>query len=75
MTETRFDLLVVGGGIVGLAHALLAARAGLHVGVLDRDARANGASVRTFGFITVTGQGQPDTWRRARLLLRRRRAA
>ena len=66
MAETRFDLLVVGSGIVGLAHALLAARAGLKVCVLDRDARANGASVRNFGFITVTGQGMPDTWRRAR---------
>lgn len=64
--ETRFDLLVVGAGIVGLAHALLAARAGLRVGVVERDARANGASVRNFGFITVTGQGAPDTWHRAR---------
>lgn len=63
---TRFDLLVVGAGIVGLAHALLAARAGLSVGVVERDARANGASVRNFGFITVSGQGLPDTWRRAR---------
>ncbi|WP_372622971.1 TIGR03364 family FAD-dependent oxidoreductase [Falsiroseomonas sp.] len=64
--EQRFDLLVVGGGIVGLAHALLAARAGLGVGVVERDSRANGASVRNFGFITVTGQGLPHTWRRAR---------
>ncbi|MGX9965665.1 TIGR03364 family FAD-dependent oxidoreductase [Roseomonas sp. F4] len=64
--ETRFDLLVVGFGIVGLAHALVAARAGLKVGVLDRDVRANGASIRNFGFITVTGQGARETWRRAR---------
>lgn len=34
--------------------------------MVDRDTRANGASVRNFGFITVTGQGFPDTWRRAR---------
>jgi FAD dependent oxidoreductase TIGR03364 len=67
MTDrTRFDLIVVGAGIVGLAHALLAARAGLAVGVVERDARANGASVRNFGFVTVSGQGHPDTWRRAR---------
>ena len=61
-----YDLIVVGAGIVGLAHALHAARAGRRVAVLDRDAQANGASIRNFGFVTVTGQGAPDTWRRAR---------
>jgi FAD dependent oxidoreductase TIGR03364 len=61
-----FDLAVVGAGIVGLAHAWVAARAGLRVVVLDRDHRPNGASVRNFGFVTVTGQGAGDTWRRAR---------
>lgn len=61
-----FDIIVVGAGIVGLAHALHAARAGRRVLVLDRDAQANGASIRNFGFVTVTGQGAPDTWRRAR---------
>jgi FAD dependent oxidoreductase TIGR03364 len=60
------DLIVVGAGILGLAHALAAARAGRRVLVLDRDAQANGASIRNFGFVTVTGQGWPDTWRRAR---------
>lgn len=60
------DLIVVGAGILGLAHALVAARAGLRALVLDRDARAVGASIRNFGFITVTGQRRGDTWRRAR---------
>ncbi len=62
----RTDVLVIGAGIVGLAHALAAARRGLSVRVLDRDAQANGASVRNFGFVTVTGQQAGDTWRRAR---------
>jgi FAD dependent oxidoreductase TIGR03364 len=67
MTDpARFDLLVIGAGIVGLAHALAAARAGLRVAVVDRDAQANGASIRNFGFVTVTGQGLPATWARAR---------
>ena len=60
-----YDLAVVGAGICGLAHALAAARRGLKVIVLDRDAQANGASIRNFGFITVTGQQQGECWRRA----------
>jgi len=66
MTQFSADLVVVGAGILGLAHALAGVRAGLRVVVVDRDAQANGASIRNFGFVTVTGQGWPDTWRRAR---------
>ena len=66
MSEEFFDLAVIGAGIVGLAHALAAARLGKRVVVLDRDAQANGASVRNFGFITVTGQERGPVWRRAR---------
>jgi D-hydroxyproline dehydrogenase subunit beta len=61
----RFDLAVVGAGIVGLAHALAAARRGLRVVVFDREREAIGASVRNFGFITVTGQRRGECWRRA----------
>ena len=60
-----YDLAIVGAGICGLAHALAAARRGKRVVVIDRDAQANGASVRNFGFITVTGQQAGDCWRRA----------
>lgn len=66
MTADRFDLAVVGAGIVGLATALAGARRGLRVVVIDRDARANGASVRNFGFVTVTGHERGDMWQRAR---------
>ena len=62
----RYDLAVVGAGIVGLATALAAARRGLRVIVIDRDAQANGASVRNFGFITVSGQERGVMWSRAR---------
>jgi FAD dependent oxidoreductase TIGR03364 len=64
--EERFDLAVVGAGVVGLAHALAAARQGKRVVVLDRDAQANGASIRNFGFVTVTGQQRGELWRMAR---------
>ncbi len=64
--DQHFDLAVVGAGVVGLAHALAAARLDKRVVVVDRDAQANGASVRNFGFVTVTGQARGEVWRRAR---------
>jgi FAD dependent oxidoreductase TIGR03364 len=63
--KDRFDIAIVGAGIVGLAHALAAARLGKRVVVIDRDAAANGASIRNFGFITVTGQQAGTCWERA----------
>lgn len=65
MAAKGYDLAVVGAGIMGLACALAAARSGKTVVVIDRDAQANGASIRNFGFITVTGQQTGDCWRRA----------
>jgi FAD dependent oxidoreductase TIGR03364 len=64
--SNSYDLAVVGSGICGLAHALAAARGGKRVIVLDRDAQANGASIRNFGFVTVTGQQAGECWLRAK---------
>lgn len=66
MSRPRYDMAIVGAGILGLAHALAASRRGLSVVVVDRDAQANGASIRNFGFVTVTGQERGRVWRRAR---------
>jgi FAD dependent oxidoreductase TIGR03364 len=48
------DVLIVGAGIVGLAHACAALSRGLTVTIIDRDARAVGASVRNFGHCCIT---------------------
>ena len=50
------DVLIVGAGIIGLAHAALAHQAGLSVTVIDRDHRAVGASIRNFGHACITAQ-------------------
>ncbi|WP_370588789.1 TIGR03364 family FAD-dependent oxidoreductase [Pseudonocardia sp. C8] len=55
MTRTS-DVVIVGAGVVGLAHAVEAVDRGLSVTVLDRDERAVGASVRNFGHGCLTAQ-------------------
>ena len=60
MATTRSDLLVVGGGVLGLAHGCLAARRGLSVRLLERSVFARGASVRNFGMVWPVGQPAGD---------------
>jgi FAD dependent oxidoreductase TIGR03364 len=60
-----YDLAVVGAGIVGLGVAIAAARKGKKVVVIERNAKAVGASIRNFGFITISGQRAGAHWARA----------
>lgn len=55
MTGTA-DVVIVGGGIVGLACALAAVDSGHSVIVVERDDEAVGASVRNFGHVCTTAQ-------------------
>jgi FAD dependent oxidoreductase TIGR03364 len=49
-------IVVVGGGVLGTMHAVMARRRGSEVVQLEREAEARGASVRNFGLVWVSGR-------------------
>src|SRR6185369_15782650 len=51
---------IVGGGILGTAHALEAIDRGHEVVQLEREAEARGATVRNFGLIWVSGRATDE---------------
>ncbi len=54
-----FDIAVIGGGVIGLAHAYAAARQlgpGGKVVLIERNVYAQGASIRNFGMLWPVGQ-------------------
>jgi len=56
MSRTSARAVVAGGGILGTWHALELVEAGFTVEHLEAEAAPNGASVRNFGLVWVSGR-------------------
>ncbi|WP_172281581.1 TIGR03364 family FAD-dependent oxidoreductase [Chryseobacterium sp. LAM-KRS1] len=52
---TKFDLIVVGGGILGTFHAYHALKRNLKVALVEKNAQPQGATVRNFGQVVPSG--------------------
>lgn len=64
-TEQRVDVVIVGAGVIGLACAWQAARTGLRIRVLEREAPGSGASGVAAGMLAPVGEA---TWGEEALL-------
>jgi FAD dependent oxidoreductase TIGR03364 len=60
MQDKKYDLIVVGSGILGTFHAYHALKAGLRVLLLEKDNYPVGATVRNFG--QAVPSGMVDQW-------------
>ena len=56
MSDESGRVVIVGGGILGTMHAVLARRHGYAVTQLEREPAGRGASVRNFGLVWVSGR-------------------
>jgi len=66
MAKSKYELIVVGAGVVGMGIALAAHKKGVKkILVIDRHQACTGASIRNFGFITITGLRQKLMQKRA----------
>ena len=55
MADIDYDLVVVGGGVLGTFHAYYAMKKGLKVALLEKDSMPKSATVRNFGQVVPSG--------------------
>ncbi len=55
-SSDKWDLIIIGGGIVGCSTALYAARSGLRVLLIERDTPGSAQSGRNLGFVRQQGR-------------------
>lgn len=53
--NTKYDLIVIGGGVLGTFHAYHALQEGLKVAVIEKDKQPVSATVRNFGQVVPSG--------------------
>lgn len=51
----KYDLIIVGGGVLGTFHAYHALEQGLRVAIIEKDKQPQGATVRNFGQVVPSG--------------------
>lgn len=56
--NNKYDLLIVGGGVLGTFHAYHALKEGLRVAILEKNSMPQGATVRNFGQVVPSGMNQ-----------------
>lgn len=53
--KKKYDLLIIGAGVLGTFHAYHALKKGLSVAILEKNTKPEGATVRNFGQIVPSG--------------------
>lgn len=59
MSRPTYDVLVVGGGILGAFHAYHAAKKGKRVALFEKDTQSSGSTVQNFGQVVPSGLKSP----------------
>ena len=66
-SQPRYDVAIVGGGIIGICSALSLVERGMSVALIDRDQPGQGASYGNAGVISpwsIVPQAMPGVWRK-----------